>query len=459
MTLGRIKFGVLMGILVGYLVLTYGFMQLRIPPGGIGIPLGELVLVVYLMTMNWPQVIKDMGRTTYLPAFVMWWGYGLMLVIIGALQHGPWALRDGTAMIESLYVLVGFAVASNPRQLDRFFRWLGIAAALYILMLPGYFDATNLREHAPTLTGGQGQQVALIFYYPFAGNFVLWAAAGLLLFFARHPRWGHFALAGAGVLVAFALVVVQMRLTYLQILALFLLFALLRRSTLTRASLLVPMMFVGLGLFIMSGAQVGGRIADQVDFDFFINHILSIVGMGQGSESIEHANSGVPLRLRWWESIWEQLTDGIHHLLFGLGYGIPLVDFGVGEEGVKVREPHNSYLSLLARTGVVGVVLWGFMHLMLLTAWWKAWSFARRMGWQEWDDRLMWLMSFFILLWVAAFPEDGFEKPFFAIPYYLMWGVVLRTLLFFKDWAATPQPIAPEDVTEEGAARRPGPAS
>lgn len=460
MTLGRLKFTLLMSMVVGYLVLTYGFMQLRIPPGGIGIPLGELVLLIYLMTINWPRTLHDMGRTTYLPVFVLWWAYGTLMVVIGFIQYGPWALRDGTAMIESLYVIVGFAVASNPRQLDRFFRWLGIAAVLYVAMLWGYFDAANMRELSPTLTGGQGQEVSLLFYYPFASNFVLWAAMGLLLFFARHPRWGKLALAGAGLLIAFALVVVQARLTYLQILALFALLLLLRRSTLSRATLLVPMMFIGLGAFIMAGVQVGGRISDEVDFDFFINHILSIVGMGEGSEAIEQANSGVPLRLQWWESIWGQLTDSIDNMLFGLGYGIPLVDFGVGEEGVKVREPHNSYLSLLARLGVTGVILWLAVHLALVAAWWRAWSFARRQGWQEWNDRLMWLMSFFILLWVAAAPEDGFEKPFFAIPYYVMWGVVLRTLLHFKDWsAAPPMPLADHDDPGRRDPRVPASAS
>ncbi|MFA7429332.1 MAG: O-antigen ligase family protein [Rhodospirillaceae bacterium] len=453
MTLGRIKFSILMLMVVGYLVLTYGFMQLRIPPGGIGIPIGEMVLLVYLMTVNWARVLHDMGRTTYLPIFFMWWGYGTIMVTIGALQNGPWALRDATSMIESLYIIVGFAVASNPRQLDKFFRWLGIAALLYVVMLWGYFDASTLRTLSPTLQGGQGQEVALMFHYAFASNFVLWAAAGLLLFFARHPRWGKFALVGAGLLIAFSLVIVQARLTYLQILALFALFLLLRRSTLTRATLLVPLMFIGLGLFLTAGIQVSGRLTQQVDFDFFVNHVLSIVGMGQGGEGIEQANSGVPLRLQWWQSIWDQLTEGIHTLLFGLGYGIPLVDFGVGTEGVKVREPHNSYLSLLARLGFVGVFLWVALHVFLLSAWWRAWRFARRMGWQEWDDRLMWLMCFFILLWVAALPEDGFEKPFFAIPYYLMWGVVLRTLLHFKDWATTSHVSLAEDAPTAAPSR------
>lgn len=456
MTLGRLKFGLLMTLMVGYLVLSYGFMQLRIPPGGLGVPLGELVLVLYLMTIDWPRTLHDMGRTTYLPAFFLWWAYGMAMVVVGVVNHGPWALRDGTALIESLYVIVGFAMASNPRQLDRFFRWLGIAGVLYVAMLWGYSEALELREFSPTLEGGQGQEVSLLFYYPFASNYVLWIAMGLLLFFARHPRWGKPALAGAGLLVAFALVVVQARLTYLQILALLALLVVLRRSTLSRATLLLPMMFIGLGVFMMAGVQVSGRLTGEVDLDFFINHVLSIFGMGEGSEGIEQANSGVPLRLQWWENIWAQLTDSFDAMLFGLGYGMPLVDFGIGEEGVKVREPHNSYLSLLARLGVVGVVLWLFMHIALVTAWWRAWRFARAQGWQEWNDRLMWLMSFFILLWVAAAPEDAFEKPFFAIPYYVMWGAVLRTLLHFKDWSAgTPGSPAPEAATPPRAPATP----
>ena len=36
------------------------------------------------------------------------------------------------------------------------------------------------------------------------------------------------------------------------------------------------------------------------------------------------------------------------------------------------------------------------------------------------------LMVFAISMWVLAIGEDGFEKPYNAVPYYFFWGVMLQ---------------------------------
>jgi hypothetical protein len=36
------------------------------------------------------------------------------------------------------------------------------------------------------------------------------------------------------------------------------------------------------------------------------------------------------------------------------------------------------------------------------------------------------LLMFSVLLWISAIGEDAFEKPYWTIPYYFFWGIVLR---------------------------------
>src|SRR5919197_6078709 len=110
-----------------YLVLNYGFMQVRIPPGAdSGLPLGELVLLFSMMTINYGILLPRLSATVFLIPFLIWWVLGFSLVYSAVHEYGFWALRDANHVIESLFLIVGFAFASRPQFLERFFRWLKI---------------------------------------------------------------------------------------------------------------------------------------------------------------------------------------------------------------------------------------------------------------------------------------------------------------------------------------------
>jgi O-antigen ligase len=129
-------------------------------------------------------------------------------------------------------------------------------------------------------------------------------------------------------------------------------------------------------------------------------------------------------------------------LLFGLGFGIPLTEKQV-MAGVFIREPHNSYISVAARLGLLGIAAWLAMHLALLGAWLRAFRLHRDAGDRTGQNRLVLLLVFFASLWIIALAEDGFEKPFNTVPYYLAWGIVLRMAYFAGLGAAAEAPTAP----------------
>src|SRR5712664_1983314 len=97
----RFKASAFLVVLAGYLVFNYPFMQLRIPPVGFGFPLGELLLIVVLLSTDVPRVLLRMNATVFLFPFLIWWSWGLARFIFDTVGHGFWAFRDSTQLIES----------------------------------------------------------------------------------------------------------------------------------------------------------------------------------------------------------------------------------------------------------------------------------------------------------------------------------------------------------------------
>ena len=134
---------------------------------------------------------------------------------------------------------------------------------------------------------------------------------------------------------------------------------------------------------------------------------------------------GFPSDLGGGRILYERWTSDTRTFVFGLGYGFPLINFRQ-HEGITVREPHNSYISIMARLGLLGSLAFIWMHTLMLRVWYRTYRACMRMGWQEGENRLLILMMFFILIWISAIGEDAFEKPYCTIPYYFFWGIVLR---------------------------------
>ena len=135
--LERFKASAFLVILAGYLLFNYPFMQLRIPPVGFGFPLGELLIAVVLLTIDLPRVLLRMNATVFLFPFLVWWSWGLGRFVFDTTNQGFWALRDSTQLIESLFLIVGFALAGQPRTVARLVRWLRpiiIISCLYGLL-------------------------------------------------------------------------------------------------------------------------------------------------------------------------------------------------------------------------------------------------------------------------------------------------------------------------------------
>ena len=419
-----------------YLLFNWGFQQVRIPPvvGG-GVPVGEIVLLIALLTIRPGAVLGRLSHQVYLLPFVLWWVFGIGRALVDVSHHGFWALRDAVHVLESLFFVVGFAFAAYPGTIDRFFSWLAkflVIAVAYGLLYP---VSDIFWSVSPTITSGNGYVVPIIGTMANSAFLMLMAAFYLLLFHSN----SLLALFVATFLIGYPLAVFQTRTLYLVTIALFGFLAVSRRSNLGHLLLIVVVGGLLLAVVTLVGLRVEGRLGEVLSVDFLVHHFLAIFGVCAGEyEAVCAAAAGVDQRLGWWQNIFDQMLADPFKLLLGIGYGVTLTDF-YATGGTAVREPHNSYVTILARTGMVGAVCWLLMMVSLVHRWHLSFRHCKRLAWREGQNRLMLLMVFFICMWVLGIGEDAFEKPYNTIPFYFFWGIVVRFSLLLANGVIGPE--------------------
>jgi hypothetical protein len=415
--LDRFKASAFLVLVGAYLVLNYPFMQFVA---------GELFLVLMLLSTNVPRVLARMGAITSLFPFLLWWGWAAGHLIFDTATQGYWALRDATHLLDSLFVIVGFTLAGNPQTVARLAYWLRPIVVMCILyaLLIGYGD--EIAAASPTISGFAGRDIPIFGVYAIPSTVLLWGAIFCVVQPARPVTERLRYLLLAAFLVAFALIVVQARTTYLQLLSVAALLVMLRPRALSGLGIAVPLFVAAVIVMTAFDLKVAGRLTSEFSLSFFWDHIQAVVGIHDGDHAVvASAAHGVSQRLAWWNRVYDQLTMDEVTLLTGLGYGIPLTDFS-DEQGVVTRELHNSIISVTARLGLIGVLAWLWMQVELFRAGYRAYHDCLDSGRQEGADLILVLMAFAVLTLAGCLGEDVMEKPYNAIPYYAFWGFILR---------------------------------
>jgi hypothetical protein len=276
---------------------------------------------------------------------------------------------------------------------------------------------------SPKIPGASDQPIAIFAPFATASTMLLWGASFWIIQMQPGSEGRIRNALFAGFLVAFAVVVLQQRTTYMQLLAVGGLMFVFRPRALRLLGIAIPLLLVLLIVIAAFDLRIAGRLTQQISLSFFWDHLLSIFGTGQGS--LASSAEGVDLRLGWWKRLYEKLTADEVTLITGLGYGIPLTNFS-DALGVTTREPHNSVISVVARLGLIGIVSWLWMQVELFRAAFRAYSGCLKARRTEAANFVLLCLAFVALTIGSCFGEDTFEKPYNSIPYYALWGFVLR---------------------------------
>ena len=426
----------------GNILFTSGFMLLRIPPVGPGIPINQILLAADLIALFFLPRVKDGFKNTpaiFLPLVVLWVQATIQL-LNGLERGGIWAIRDAANMIDSGFFLVGFLLASDPRFLPIFtlwFRRMLTFATFYIMLYP---LQSTLSQYSPVIPSMSGYYAPLFFYYNDPSSIACTAVCQMIV-----SDYGSrlYRTLLTGLLVMTLLVFVQARLVYLQLGLVILLVLFFKPRRLSNLAIMAMATVTLVALFLLSGIELPGRLGSTFTIDFLFDHFAAIWGGGADDAGTKDAAAGVDLRLAWWVKIENDLTQNFPTWLFGLGYGFPLTSFrGVGED--IVREPHNSFLSIYGRLGAFGVFNFFILQTTVIVTSVRFIFLSKRNCSAEIHGLAIALLCFLGVHILYALVEPGFELSFVAVPYYFIAGslVALQKRLLLNPRALRQQPMA-----------------
>ena len=177
-------------------------------------------------------------------------------------------------------------------------------------------------------------------------------------------------------------------------------------------------LFVALGLLAgpLAAIQDGSR---SISVDQIVLNVKSVFGQ------TDHALDGTKKwRLQWWTKIWDGTFHG-PYFWTGRGFGINLAQADGFDVIKELRSPHNGHMTILARMGVPGFVLW----LTMLGVWtanlFTEWLRARRAGRHRWMALFAFLVAYMAAIHVNAAFDVFLEGPMGGIWFWSVFGLGL----------------------------------
>ena len=389
-------------LLLGGFVLGYGFANLGIP-GQVPLPATEILFLPLAAVALLLPGTRVHGRIL-LPVVL----FSIVVFARLAIDYPTWgvfAIRDATIGIEVFLVVVGYRAAMRDGA-QVWIRRMGILMSLVLFYGGLLFPWRKLIEElGPTV----GLQRPVPLLDPRGTKFAVIAAALYFLTFSR--GWKR--------LVAVALVVglvgaFQARTLYILLPLSIILLGWARRQQLRTLLRLVPV--VALAAVVVAGMaslSIEGR-RGPIDTDFIAAHAGTLLGRdGPMAGSIKG-------RKEWFRRTVDEVTKSPTSIAFGVGLG-PDLTFGMlkGDQDQAVRKPHDDYLEVFARLGVLGFVLLVWMLLALLVP-----IVRKARSGDGPDERLCaWLFAACAVYLGVAGAQPLMSFPYGSIPLFFMLGM------------------------------------
>ena len=411
--------------LTGFIVLNYGFENLSLPFGPLRfLPLGELLmgLALTLAVLRCDKVVfrKAVRQPSILCIFAL---LSLSLIHLAGdvPEYGLYALRDSTFVFEAFFLLLGMLWASHKQNIELLTRWLlflFIASVIYSYSFPW---ADRLLDWSPT--SGPFHPVPLVGNYQDIAVYLLSGSLFLIWIAPSQVNWPMWVLRALAIAELAALGILQSRTMYVGVALVFLILLVSRQTK--RMSQLASLLAWSLAMLLLSivllsavGWKVQGRLG-PMDLSSLTEEVESIWPSSAASAELGHESD----RRAWYGEVWNHVHSSPSCVLFGVGFGAPLVDF-ISDTGQPIRQPHNSSLNVFGRLGLLGLSIW---LLFLFTSMKRLWIAAHQ------ETRItgvscplpLWFFAFAVLGLLDSLVQPYFEFSHSAVPFFFLMGVAL----------------------------------
>jgi hypothetical protein len=179
--------------------------------------------------------------------------------------------------------------------------------------------------------------------------------------------------------------------------------------------------------------EVKDSIERPVSAHQIVENAKSVIGQsGQQTEGTKQ------WRLNWWDII---INDTIHGPNFwtGRGFGINLADAdgfaGTGDlrnPRPPTRSPHNAHMTLLARAGIPGVVLWALVLVSWFGMLMRAMLTARAREHERWVELFLFVVCYAIAILINATFDVTLEGPMLGIWFWCLFGFGIGSTMVYR---------------------------
>jgi hypothetical protein len=409
-------------VLAAYLVINYGFANLTVHVGvpvivGHTLMFTALGLALFKSRGRLLNVLSDPAAVCLLAMLPL----AVLHLIVDVPRYGAYAIRDSSMFLETVFILLGLYWATREEDTRPLLKWLFVTFLLNLAYGFTYPWADTIQSWSPVS--------GIFLKIPLFGNY--WGTALVYLigalfviclgtYVVKWPRWVLFLLAGAQI---FGLAIQQHRAMYLGVGLSLLVFLLMgefkkfaKLATLVGSGLIIVLLLTS-----VANVTIQGRMG-PVDETFLEEHMLSLLGRRNTP-----AIGSIYDREDWYEQTKRRIeSHRLPALLVGEGFGFPLIDF-VNPQGVEVRQPHNSNLTVLLRIGLLGLGFWIAFNLIILARFFRAFRNRRRLDPLSRNLNL-WLFFWYMLCFLEWSVQPGLEFSAGAITFYFLIGFALGSM-------------------------------
>jgi hypothetical protein len=393
---------------------------------------GELVLLIGGLAL----LLSPRLRAAFAAPLLQLWGvvalWGLVRTLPYVSQYGVMALRDAVIWAYGVFAVLVAAFVSDTERLHLVLRQVARWVPRYILWVPVLAALPMyLHDYLPTPV----PDATLPTFKP-GDVAVHLAGAGTCLLLGLHRSGDHgreprlsalseqvlWAVWAVGCLVVAS---VNRSGTLALILSIALVLAF--RGPLVFGRLLklaAVVLILVVGAFT-SEVSLGRYTSRSVSTEQIAKNLGSIVG--------RRDNGGLDgtreWRMEWWRRIVHETVFG-DKFWTGRGFGASLADDAFFQIDESLRSPHNGHMSILAREGVPGLVLWATLQFAFAASLVRAYHRARVRGHDAWARLDLWILAYWLAFMVNITFDVYLEGPQGGIWFWSLFGfgvAVLRT--------------------------------
>lgn len=331
------------------------------------VPIVYVFLLLLLLNSKLSTNLKILQDVGLLNIFLFYLMYNLVKLSINYFEYGLVAIRDGTFVLDSLFILVSLSFFSSIEPtITKILKICFLYSFMFILF---WFIRDSVIFLSPTITSPLGGQTNLFFNFSTinvtCGFFAFYS---YLFLDSNNKKFIYFLF-----FLIFSLILLPKRMIYVWYISAFLYLIFIDKKNINFTFKLLSV-FIVFYIIDLIGIFSIFKVKEINFFDFFKSHLLSTIPtyeINNIDDFFVGTQSTVSWRIDKWTKTISNVMTTFNTFLFGLPFGVSLTDF-YNTQGMQTREPHNLYITIFARTGLIGFILFSILHFKIIRILYKA---------------------------------------------------------------------------------------